>query len=719
MRGNLKSILQYDSHDCGAACLTAMLHYFGINQSLSKIKAELKLNREGSDLYSLSIIAKKYGLTPIALYGDYDELVDGIYSQEIHLPLIIHTITENQMGHFMILKTIKENSLVILDPSEGIKELTIQDFLKLWTGYTLELTQESIPEKTCNVRHKNDVTQTILKIIFTHKKTIIFLIILSLLITILSSTSSFFSMWMIDHLAYLGKIDKQRIILSIAKIASIFIILYFLQYILNLINSIINAKMLQKINENFASHFFKHFLHLPYEFLHRNNSGEVLSRFQNMLEVQKFLFDLLITIILDWCILIFGCFILTKISVFLFLITCLFTFFYALIMVFFISPLKRSNRDVQKYYSKSVTIVSEGLNGIDTIKLNGLSERFFQKYRKINENLSKGIYTVNKLQSFLSATLLFVELIGHLVLLWLGSQLVIQKVITLGMLVAFESLVIYFMYPIKELIQMIGEFQHATIMFGRLADLLTIQIEDEQLDSLQQYSLDGNENYILLENVAFDYSLKDDPIFIANLSIPKNKLLALVGKNGSGKSTFLKVLGTLLFPTKGKIYFGWKNQLSISLINQLRLPISYVGQEPYVFEGSLRDNIDIHHQYSDQELLDICQKVYLFDEKNGFSNLQFTIIENGYNLSGGQKQKIALIRAILKRPKLLLLDEALSNLDISSQRMILNYLNELKCQCTIICILHNREHLKFCDGYLELVEQNLYYKESRKDEINE
>ncbi len=534
-----------------------------------------------------------------------------------------------------------------------------------------------------------------------------------MIISLISMTGAFFYKNVIDTMILKNENSNTfegilgQIISNIDLLLFILVVLYFCQFIISLLNGFVLAKMAERINSNLMKLFFGHMIRLPLEFIDRTDSGSILSRFHNITEIQNQGINMILSMILDTIIAIVGGCILCSISPILFGMVVIILLIYAIITGVFISPLRNINRNVQKDHSDLLTIINEVLSGIGTIKLQQGEERFTHIFHHTNQELSKGLFKILNLKSIFNSIIVIVESIGTLIIIWIGSKLVISNVISLGELVAFESLTAFFIIPVKNIIKSFGEFQNALISVGRVIDIL--EIEKEYSDIISNKSFISQINTVKLKNIDYQYNLVNKSLDNVDIILKTGSIIGIMGVNGSGKTTLLKMIGTLINPNQGEIIFE-DTKLSEELLPSLRTKLAYVSQEPFVFEGTLRENLTLgYSKISDEEIDIICNKFGLFDFTAEGNGLGLFLLENGDNLSGGQKQKVGLARALLSNPEILLLDEATSSLDKESEKEVFEYLNSIKKDKIIVSIFHEEDFMKFVDRLIVMEKGKIIY----------
>ena len=340
----------------------------------------------------------------------------------------------------------------------------------------------------------------------------------------------------------------------------------------------------------------------------------------------------------------------------------------------------------------------ESLNGIQTVKA-------FNAEKKVNLEtegkfikLLRGIFKLSittNLQGLLKG---FVELVGGVVILWVGAYQVLQGKMSVGSLITFNSLLAYFLGPMKNLINLQPELQTAIVAAERLGEILDLDIEADEHEN-KKIAPSKYEGNIELKNVDFRYGTRQLVLKNINMSIQKGQRIALVGESGCGKTTLVKLLLNFYPLEKGEILIDENNILDIK-IESLRDRIAYVPQETFLFSGTILDNLSLGA--GDVSMEDIVEASKMAKAHDFINELPLryntNLEENGLNLSGGQRQRLAITRAILKKPDILILDEATSNLDSITESAIENTINTFSKGMTTIIIAHRLSTIKRCDA---------------------
>ena len=294
------------------------------------------------------------------------------------------------------------------------------------------------------------------------------------------------------------------------------------------------------------------------------------------------------------------------------------------------------------------------------------------------------------LQNSQASFILLLESLGTILVLWQGSTLVVADKLSLGALIAFISLITFYTSPVRNIIEYQREIQNVLVMMRKLSDVMDdVSEENEEENEVLNDTLKKEWRSIEFKNIYFSYAA--DSYIINNLSVrfKAGMSYALVGKSGSGKTTFMHLLSSLYSPDKGTILLN-DEEIHENKKNY-RKQIAYASNDPFLMFGTIRENLTLGMEVSDEGyLIEVLEAVGVTEMTNSFANgLDTVVLENGENLSSGQKQRIAIARALLKKPKILLLDEAFSNLDTNSKLGILKFIESKLKSCIRIYVSHD------------------------------
>lgn len=706
----MSGIKQHDNRDCGAACVATIFRYYGVNIPLIKVREKMKVDKNGASLYAISHCAKEFNFITEVLEGTFSELKEEIDDGIIKLPIIVHCLEED-FGHFIIVKKLMKDKIKVFDPAKGNCTITIKEFEGKWTGYLVTIEKGS-DFKKCNLKKGFYLKYWN---VFVHSKNILFCILTFSLvlsgITILASLSyqkiidSFILKNEIPVIHYGGANNVvhtvvEQINIIIANFHLFFlalVALFSLQMVLSIIKGIYIAKISNKVNIELINKYLQSVIKLPVSYFKDRETGEILSRFSDIEEIRSLISEGAVTIIINFFMVIAGGVILINIDLSMFLLVIGILFIYAIIILMFKQPIASIKLNIFEKNSQLISKLKETIDNICTIKNCSAENKFIHKLGGMSENTLKYIYKGEIISESQAALLSNVESIGTICILWLGSYLVIKNKITLGNLIAFESLLRFFLSPFQQLISMQIGLQGAFIAMDRLNDILEVDTEERIYIGEKEPVIKGKD--IVYKNICFGYNYDDAVLESIDVRFESGKNYALIGKSGCGKSTLMRLLLMHYQSSSGTISIGEDRIEEISL-KYLRKKIKYVSADSKLFEGSIMDNIlfESIRSESDPIVKKVINGCGLEEVLNTLSHgIYSRISEGGTELSSGQRQRIILARALLADPEVLVLDEATSHLDTESENKVFKFVLDYAKDITCICILHNLELMNFCD----------------------
>jgi len=370
---------------------------------------------------------------------------------------------------------------------------------------------------------------------------------------------------------------------------------------------------------------------------------------------------------------------------------------YGVLVIVFNKPYKKANEQQMEKNAQLTSYLVESLNGIQTVKaFNG--EQTVQAETEFKfVRLLKSIFKLASIGNVQEGLKLFVEAVGGVVILWVGAYSVLNGSMTIGSLVAFNSLLVYFLDPVKNLINLQPNLQTAMVASDRLGEILDLEIEkdEHQQRKIAPKSLKGD---IVLKDISFRYGTRQLVLENFTMEIKRGQRIAIVGESGAGKTTIAKLLLNLYQYEAGTITVADYALPDIQL-ETLREKIAYIPQETFLFSGTIMENLTFGLENPDTEEVINCAKMaQLHDFVNALPlRYETHLDENGSNLSGGQRQRIAIARAMLKKPDILILDEATSNLDAVTEKAIQKTIDSYSEDMTTIIIAHRLSTIRMCD----------------------
>lgn len=694
----MKFIEQYDESDCGPACLAMLSQYYGKKTVISRIRQWSKTDKEGTTLYGLIKAGEYLGLN---LTGFSTDNIEDIKKSK--LPVLVHIINEQGFPHFIIIEKRTKNKFHIIDPAKGKEKINFSDFESKWTGVLILVQNNPSINYDENIPSKINIFKQILK---NNKFIIMYVFVLSVIINFLGIAGAFYYKYLVDSIIPSNILKKLHII-SIAVL-----LLYIIHAFISFLRYQVSLKLSLKIDIDFMKNYYYHVLNLPVNFYERRKSGEILSRFSDLSKIREALSSVTITLLVDTLMVIVGGSILFYQSSKLFMITLVLIPIYLVIGFSFRKTLERYSRLVMEQEATLSSFLIESFSGYQIIKSLIAENKVFKKGVNHFNDLLKKIY---KLDSFINIQLTineFMKLTTTLIILWAGSSMIIKNELSLGELLTFNALVIYYIDPIERLINLQPQIQSAVVATQRYLDIIDIKSEEESTINDKERNINKFEKAIEIENLSFQYNFEGLTLKNINMLIPKNKTIGIVGESGSGKSTLAKLIDNFDVNYDGNIKIDNISTKSFSK-ESLRTLITFVTQEKFIFGATIRDNLTIglNKIVTDEEIYKACKISCAYDFIiNQPQKLDTQLHNGGSNLSGGQLQRISLARAILRDSDILILDEATNSLDNATEKEVLNNIEKHMTNKTVILITHKLSNIKDANNiyvlkYGEIIEQ--------------
>ncbi|REK77596.1 peptidase domain-containing ABC transporter [Paenibacillus paeoniae] len=676
-------VLQQSEMDCGPTCLSMISQYYGIRMPIHTIKAIAGTSRSGTTLQQLRITAQSLGFLAQGYRTGILELA------ELHLPAIAHW----RGNHYVVVYAITNEHVIVGDPAIGIEKLTLEQFADGWNGMLLQLAPTE--DMKAYSGHSSTLRRYV-SFLKPHSRMLALVLTLSVVIQLLSLSLPVFTQKVIDTVL----VDRDEGLLLLLLLGMLAISLANTCFIF--IRQWIASKTALQIDMNMIHAFYKHVLRLPLSFFNERTVGDMLARVNENEKLRKILTNSASSFILDLVtIIVYGSLMLYY-NAKLFLLAAVIFPLYAL-LIYVISPrMRRNSRKQFLAEADSDSTMVEAVQHIAAVKSLTAEQKVFDglklKFKKAMDLRLKGMF----LWVSAEAGSEWIRTLGTIIVLFFGSRYVLANEMTAGELVAFTVLLATVTQSFSYLIQMMDDLMEARISVERLDDVF--QASPEQKEDQHLRKLARTSGHLVWDNVTFRYE-EDGTNALQNVSFEMfpGQTVALVGRSGSGKSTMANLITRLYLPASGRITLDGYDLQSID-VESLRSHIGVVQQETAIFRGSIRDNIafrqpDASHQ--DIEAAAVLAGAHDFI-RNTALGYETMIGEGGMRLSGGQSQRIAIARALLGNPPLLLFDEATSALDTESERLIQHNMKEMLKHRTTLIIAHRLSTVKHADRILVL-----------------
>ena len=495
------------------------------------------------------------------------------------------------------------------------------------------------------------------------------------------------------------------------------IIMSFSQGLLGTLRTYLFSDITNRIDISLGSKIIKHLYRLPLNYFSKRRVGEVSSRISELEKIRNFMTGTALTITLDAIFSVIYIVVMMLYSVKLTLLSMAVIPFFVFLTLFVSPIIKRQLRQKAEYNAKVQSHLVESINGIETIKGQSLEMQTEMRWEKFYSNQIKAGFNNTITSVAASSANQFLQQLSGLIVIWIGAGLVLQGKMTLGGLIAFRILSGYVTNPILRLTSLWQNFQETALALERLSDIVDSKNEKEIKNDNLPF-LPNIKGKICFRNVSFKFASEQN-FLLKNitLSIQPGEFIGIVGKSGSGKSTLVKLLMSFYTPNEGRILID-NSDISKVDTNSLRTQIGYVPQDTFIFDGSISQNISLTKPDASfeeiKEAAEIaCASEFINDMPNSYASY---VGEKGNNLSGGQKQRLGLARVLLSKPKILILDESTSALDIFLEKKVINNLMNLSYKLNIIFITHRVHSLKKVHNIF-VIDEGKVIEEGNNDDL--
>ena len=692
--------LQHDSMDCGPACLRMIAKHYGRSISQEKLRRLSETTRAGSSLHAISGSAEKIGFKTLGVKIDFNS-----FAENAPLPSICFWNEK----HFVVVHKIQKDKVYIADPAHGLLVYSTREFLDNWIGkYADRTTEEGIAlllEPTPDLSNtESDDTAPIKGFSFLfqylkgYKRLLLQLGLGLFAASILQLIFPFLTQSIVD----VGIQNKDIHFLYLILIGQLFVFLGRIS--IEIVRGWLLLHLSTRINISLVSNFLIKLMKLPISFFDVKMTGDIMQRIGDHQRIEHLLTNQSLSVLFSiFNFLVFGI-VLAIYSIPVFGIFLTGTICYFVWVSFFMK--KRRDLDHKRFsqMSEERSKVMELIAGMQEIKLHNAERQKRWGWEYIQVRLFKLQIKSLRLEQLQSNGALFINELNNIIIGFVTAKLVIEGSLTLGMMLSVSYIIGQLNAPVSQFLSFMFSMQDARISLERLAEIHNKEdeepIDENRLDDLPE------SRTIKLENVSFRYlGMKQYVLNEINLTIPANKVTAIVGASGSGKTTLMKLLLRFYEPTEGKITIGDSDLINFSQY-VWRENCGSVMQEGFIFNDTIAYNIAIGDERIDK--LKLKKAVHIANIRDFIESLPLSfntkIGAEGMGISGGQKQRVLIARAVYKNPSILFFDEATSALDANNEKIIMENLNGFFNGRTAVVIAHRLSTVKNADQIVVLDE---------------
>ncbi|MBL8164345.1 MAG: NHLP family bacteriocin export ABC transporter peptidase/permease/ATPase subunit [Anaerolineae bacterium] len=696
------TVLQMEAVECGAAALGSVLGYYGRIVPLEELRVECGVSRDGSVAGNILRAARRYGLSA----QGYQSEPEGL--RELPLPMIIHW----NFNHYLVVEGFRRDKVFLNDPARGPRIVSVAEFDQSFTGVAMvfEPTDEFVREG-----ERRGIARSLGARLRGARLALVYVVLASLALIIPGLIIPTFARIFIDEILVTERANwlaPLLLVMGFTALARALLTWLQQRYLLRLETRIALSE---------SARFFWHILRLPIAFFTQRFGGEIGYRVEINDRVAQVVSEEIATTLLNVVLIAFYALLMFQYSTVLAGISVGIALLNTLALRYVSRQRVDVNQRLLQERGKLVATAMNGLQTIETLKATGAESDFFTQWAGYQAKTLNAQQELGRYSQLLSVVPTFLTAVNTTAILALGALLILRGEMSMGLLVAFQSLMASFLDPVNQMVNLGGRLQEVEGDLNRLDDVLRYdpdaQVKDADAtpDDAANAKLSGT---IELRGVTFGYSPLAPPLIEGlNLTIKPGQRVALVGGSGSGKSTISRLVAGLYVPWGGEVLFDGQPRAALPrylITNSLAL----VDQDIFLFEGTVRENLTLwDHTIPETSIIHAAKDAAIHDEiierPDGYDHI---IEEGGRNFSGGQRQRMEIARALVGNPTILVLDEATSALDTLTEKIIDDNLRRRGCTCLIVA--HRLSTIRDCDEIIVL-EQGKVVQRGTHDELRQ
>jgi len=680
VRKRVKLVRQLAATDCGPAALTMVLGYFGKHIGLADVRKTLNAGRDGVDAAAIINAARIYGLRGRGVRLEVEDL------NQLPTGAILYW----RFRHFVVFERVHKKYVDIVDPGVGRRSVPLSEFRHCFTGVAM------IFEPTYAFERSKDKKKRLsrwISLILECRGLLTRIVTSSILAQITGALVPLLTGLVIDRVVphsdtpLLFELFLGYCLFQVFSVLATFVRAHLFIYLKT------------QLDTSFTLRFLDHLIDLPYAFFQQHTAGDLMIRLGSNEVIRDLLTSTVLSTLLDGATACLYCVLLLFLSVKLMMIVIVLAFARILLLAIMRWRQKILLNETIENQSTVQTYQVEMLAGMETLKAMGLEHRAAEHWTNIfveglNISIRRG-----RLDAAFGGILSLLGSATTVVFLFYGTYMVLEKQLTLGMMMSISALAAGLLTPLNSLINTLLQLQVVEVYLERLNEVMDTPPEQDLRSVTMPDVVTGN---VTVEKATFSYS-DDSPLVIDEVSIDvaAGSRVALVGQSGCGKSTLARLIAGLYDPSSGMILYDGRN-LKLLERRSVRQRIGVVTQDTQLFGGSIRRNIALSDPEMDlARVIKAAQKACIHEDIVKMPMGYETVLtDRGLSLSGGQRQRLALARALANDPMLLILDEATSHLDAVTEEQVNCSLSMLNC--TRIVIAHRLSTVRDADLILVL-----------------
>lgn len=699
-RVKVPTVLQMEAVECGVASLAMILAYWGRYIPLEELRVDCGVSRDGSKASNVLKAARKYGLEAKGYRQEPDSV------KKMEFPLIIHW----NFNHFLVLEGFQNGKVFLNDPAMGPRTVSEEEFDQSFTGVVMAF--KPGPDFSKGGEKPSMVT-ALKKRLKGSEVALTYVILVGLALVMPGLLIPVFSKIFVDDILLADRHTwLVPLLLGMGLTA-------LLRGILTWIQKYYLLKLQTKIALTTSGQFLWHVLRLPVEFFSQRYAGDISSRMQSNDKVAMLLSGQLATNALNLIMIVFYFVLMVQYSLPLSLVGAAVAVVNILYLRYVSAKRVDLNRKLQQDRGKIIGTAMSGLQVIETLKATGSESDFFAKWSGYQAKALNAEQQMGVTNQYLSAIPVFLSAVTNTVVLVMGGFIILNGGLTIGGLVAFQSLMVSFMTPVIGLVGLGVQLQEMTADMSRLDDVLKYPVDEQARADIHEDAPDATcrklAGYVELRNISFGYSPLEPPLIEEfSLLLKPGQRVALVGGSGSGKSTVAKMITGLFKPWSGAILFDGQTRPNIPRV-VITGSLAMVDQDISMFQGTIRDNITLWDEtIAELDLVRAAKDACIHDDitcrPGGYDSM---LSEGGSNFSGGQRQRLEIARALAGNPSILVMDEATSALDPLTEKLVDENIRRRGCTCVIVA--HRLSTIRDCDEIIVLERGKIVQRGSHEE----
>ena len=681
-RSRIPVVLQTEASECGLACLAMLLAHHGSVVDLPSMRGRHGSVPQGMTLADLARVAAAEQLTSRAVRLDLHEL------RQLRLPCVLHW----DLSHFVVLREIRGDRYVVLDPAQGERSLWAEELsprfsgvaLEAWPGSSFAPRQET---QSISIRHLVGRVSGLWPMLWR-------VLSVSLVLEVLALVSPLFIQWIVDNVI----VSRDLGLLTTLGVG--FLLLLLVQQLFTVLRSWMVLRVGTQLKVQWRSNVLSHMLRLPLEYFARRHLGDVMSRFGSINNIQQVLTSTFVEVALDGLMVLLALGLMLLYSPLLTGVAILSVLLYTGVRLAWYRPLRLATAERIVRSANESSHLLETVRGMRTIRLfarHGERLGAWQSLMVADVNASLRIQKLEIIYRLIRRTL---SGTFALLLLWLGARAVIAESMSVGMLLAFLAYRGQFDNRFTELVNKAIDLRMLGLDAQRLADIVLTPAEPVSGDRAAAASPQVPD--IEISDLHFRYAEGAPDILSGlDLRIPAGQSVAIAGPSGCGKTTLVNILLGVYRPQRGSIRIGGVAMEQLGVDNW-RAQVGTVMQDDVLFAGSIADNIAFFDPKPDREWIEQCARLAAIHADIARMPMAYQTLvgDMGTTLSGGQKQRVLLARAMYRRPRVLVLDEATSHLDTAREAEVGRSIAAM--ELTRVVVAHRAQTLATVDRVVEL-----------------